>query len=446
MKRSDKLVGKPKAMMMPALAALGLVFALSTPASRAAEPTGSEEGQDRALIALVAAAFPKPTDPSSQRAVESTANAVVDRLETQHVHERERAMILASLVDALDRAENPSAAMALLAPAVAKLGVDFRTSAAEVQIARGTPQGKALGAMLLQSAASDPAVKTRQQALLAEAVRAAPAHRDVLRIARYYCDSDACRSQSPAHKLAEAEPDNAAHWVLLLERSDTQSERDSLLHRAAAAHAFDDQFDAVARLHAEAIRSAGIAWPEALRAAAERVSDEASAETVLNAVPVPGMPIPAYAPLVDACNPAKQTLSKQVRTDCLAIGDLAAYKGGSLIANMVGSVIIRRLLPGTADYARARELRRHYVYASNMRDRRDAAQVRASRDELVASEIATFGEMEAIKRSLDRAGIPRNPPAGWEPEQRETLMTPDERVAYRAGREMLSARLQNGEK
>ena len=84
----------------------------------------------------------------------------------------------------------------------------------------------ALGAMLLQSAASDPAVKTRQQALLAEAVRAAPAHRDVLRIARYYCDSDACRSQSPAHKLAEAEPDNAAHWVLLLERSDTQSEED----------------------------------------------------------------------------------------------------------------------------------------------------------------------------------------------------------------------------
>ena len=158
-------------------------------------------------------------------------------------------------------------------------------------------------------------------------------------------------------------------------------------------------------------------------------------------------PIPSYSPLVDACNPAKADLSAgPLRADCLVTGKLAAYEGGSLIANMIGSVIIRRLLPGTEEYNRARELRPRYVYTYAMREQRTAEQIRASKDELMGREIGLHGEMEAASRTLDRAGIPRDPPPGWEPDDPEALMTADEREVYRAERKVLSARLDRGKR
>jgi len=48
------------------------------------------------------------------------------------------------------------------------------------------------------------------------------------------------------------------------------------------------------------------------------------------------------------------------------------------------------------------------------------------------------GEMEASKRSLDRAGIPRDPPADWEPEDPSRLMTALERGIYQTRRSELA--------
>jgi hypothetical protein len=113
------------------------------------------------------------------------------------------------------------------------------------------------------------------------------------------------------------------------------------------------------------------------------------------------------------------------------VANRAAYEAKGLITKMIGSVIIRLNLPGTPDAERARDLRRHYVYVYDTRDSRTPQQVRESRDELMGRETLAFDELEAAKRTLDRAGLPRDPPADWEPEDPVRLMTGYERDIYR---------------
>ncbi|MGH8028645.1 MAG: hypothetical protein ACREO3_01795 [Arenimonas sp.] len=59
-------------------------------------------------------------------------------------------------------------------------------------------------------------------------------------------------------------------------------------------------------------------------------------------------------------------------------------------------------------------------------------QQRLARDELLAADSIEAGEMEAMKRTLDRAGVPREPPPGWEPTDPTELMTAMQREANRA--------------
>lgn len=97
---------------------------------------------------------------------------------------------------------------------------------------------------------------------------------------------------------------------------------------------------------------------------------------------------------------------------------------------MIGSTVVRNLDPGADEQARARELRRHYVYTMDMLASRTPAQIRASNEALIGRELGQLKEIEAYKRVLDRAGIPRDPPADWEPKNPEQLMTGLERETY----------------
>lgn len=73
-----------------------------------------------------------------------------------------------------------------------------------------------------------------------------------------------------------------------------------------------------------------------------------------------------------------------------------------------------------------------YLYTYSAREARTPEQWRASRDELMGRETLAFDELEAAKRSLDRAGIARDPPADWQPKDPTDLMTGHEREIYRA--------------
>jgi hypothetical protein len=350
-------------------------------------------------------------------------------------HPKQQEDLLMRLIDQLEQSDNPGAAYALLYPLIERLGRGYRRDAAESLIANGDVRGKLLGAMLLLELPEVPDWRARQQALLAEAVEAAPDDIDVLAGASYYCNAapSPCHALNPALRLAQPTPDNAAPWVFALRDGDDDHVTREHLRRAAQATTFDEHFNRVMGLHLEGVTRSGVSIPSLLRSAAERLNPDFPAEEVVAHYQAWAMPILGWGRVLEVCKLDRAAMSDPAyREHCVAFARFSAYDGQSLVSNMVGSALIRRLLPNTEEAHRARELRRHYEYIKDARDeRRSAAQIRASRDELLARDLVLHTEMEAFKRTLDRAGLPRDPPDGWEPADVSRLMTAEERTLYR---------------
>jgi hypothetical protein len=397
----------------------------------------ADEHSDRSrrFADLIAHSFPVPQDEETARAIERSAVRIVSWLERELGERPELQRILVfDLIGSLDRADNPGAAQALMQPVVTQLGRSYLISAAESHIASGTQRGKLLGALLMERAELAPDDRARQQALLAEVVTEAPQDLDTLVAALYYCNHVAsdCAALEPAQRLAQLWPDNAANWIFAMRSEDSTASQDEHIARAAAATVFDDHFNRVMRLNIEAIQSAVVPVPELLFTIARTLTPEASVAETIAHLHAYYLPLPAWQPLAGACRPDRAELRDARRRDhCLAVGRKAAFEGQSLIANMVGSAVVRHMRPGSEEEHRARELRRHYMYVTSARHARSPEQVRASRDGLVVRDMAELTEIEAYKRTLDRTGLPRDPPPDWMPENPEALMTGLEREVFR---------------
>jgi len=399
------------------------------------ESAQQQSTRSERLAVLIAQAFPIPKDNETQSAVEQASTRVVTWLSGSLAGDRmQQQELLLKLVDELDRADNPGAAQSLLQPVVAKLGEEFRLLAAEAQVAKGHARGKMLGALLMESEGMSPETAQRQQALLAEAVLEAPEDIDVLAAAAYYCKGEAspCDQLNPGLRLAMMQPNNAANWVYAMRSGhDAATHREHLL-RAGTATGIDDHFKRVMRLNTEAVASSGIALPPLLVAITAKLSPEVTPMQSIAHFQALAMPIPHWNLAMKDCRPDQaRARLVAVRTYCLSFGRLAAFKGDSLLVNMIGSAVVRHMLPGTDEVAQARELRRHYMYVNSMLASRTPAQIRASRDGLIGQDSAHFTEIEANKRALDRAGIPRDPPDNWKPDRPDALMTAMEREVFR---------------
>jgi hypothetical protein len=387
------------------------------------------------LTALIAQAFPLPKDRPTREAMENAATRVIDWLNSELASQpQQQEDLLMRLLDQLEQSDNPGAAYALLYPMIERLGRTYRRDAAESLIAEGTHRGKLLGAMLLQNSEEVPDWHGRQQALLAELVEAAADDVDVLITALYYCvtEPSPCYAMNPSLRLARLTPENAAPWALALREGDDEKTAHENLLRSAQASTFDDHFRRIMRLHLEGVSRSNVPLPALLRSAAQRLNPDFPVEEVVAHYQAWDMPLPGWRQIFEACKLDRPAISLPPHlSHCLAFARFAAYHGQSLVANMVGSALIRRLLPDSEEAQQARELRRHYEYVLDARDGRTPEQIRASRDELLARDIVTYTEMEAFKRTLDRAGLPRDPPEGWEPEDVSRLMTGEERMLYR---------------
>lgn len=387
------------------------------------------------LTILIAQAFPTPKNSETQSAVEEASARVVAWLDGSLAGDpMQQQELLLKLVDELDRADNPGAAQSLLQPVVAKLGNEFRLQAAEAQIAKGTPRGKVLGAMLMESDAMTPQTQQRQQTLLADAMREAPQDVDVLAAAAYYCkvEQSPCDRLNPGLQLAKLQPDNAANWAYAMRAGHDETTHMEHLRRAGTATRIDDHFKRVMRLNLEAVKTSGVALPPLLIAITHKLSPEVNTSESIAHLQAWAMPVPRWNLAMKDCRPDQpRSRLTLVRDYCLNVGRLAAFEGDSVLTNMIGSTIVRHMRPDDREVSRARELRRRYVYVIAMLVARTPAQIRASREGLVGQDFGQFTEIEAFKRSLDRAGIPRDPPVDWKPEQPEELMTGMEREVYR---------------
>jgi serine/threonine protein kinase len=134
--------------------------------------------------------------------------------------------------------------------------------------------------------------------------------------------------------------------------------------------------------------------------------------------------------LLDACgsSPRKPApvLTLTRREVCKKIGiAMSAPDGRSMLAATTGALIVHRLLPRTEAEEKVRATRRIWIYAV------ESGGIARTRDpdssDLYFRDALDSGELEAVLRSLERSGIPRNPPLDWVPEHPSWLLFADER-------------------
>lgn len=207
----------------------------------------------------------------------------------------------------------------------------------------------------------------------------------------------ACSDSAAAQRLVKQSPQNALHWVLLPGKAAPDAQR---LHQAAQA--------------SQAQPHLGELMQILLHALGDDAATASERGAALDAILVPRL-----SPLLDACKGAQAGQ----RDDCIAIGRLLLHdEHGAILSRMIGSVLLRRLLPGTPEAAQAKEFRRQYVWLSEHVAQQDAAVRPALQRDIVA-----LGEWEAWQRAAERAGAARTPPQGWAPANPQTMLLSEER-------------------
>lgn len=227
-----------------------------------------------------------------------------------------------------------------------------------------------------------------------------------LYVAALVCQLNAaCGDPTAAERLTRHAPDNALHWLL---PPGTAALSDTALQRAA--------------------ESSGAAEPHLsellalLRRTLDGVTNRLTTDD--RDAALAAIPLPRLAPLLEACKAATGAR----RDDCLVLGQrLFADARGSLLTRMVGSVLLRRLVPDSTQAQAATALRRDYVWLGEHA-------VAQRPDDALYADIERYGEWEALLRAADRAGVARTPPPDWTPRDPQQLLLPEQRSVAAPGK------------
>lgn len=195
--------------------------------------------------------------------------------------------------------------------------------------------------------------------------------------------------------LVRTEPQNAINWLLLPDHASPNAEQ---LHAAATAQYADSNLRATLRVVRTALGSSG---------------DNENVTHIAENVP-----LPTFIGFVRVC---KSTATANV-ADCTAVAKkLVDERSGSLLARMIASATIQRMMKGTPADIAATQMRRDYVWLSDQSDKvmPDAARMQEA--------TIRYGEWEAWLRAADAAGVARTPPADWMPRDPQTLLISEER-------------------
>jgi hypothetical protein len=232
-----------------------------------------------------------------------------------------------------------------------------------------------------------------------------------------------CAGADASARLVQQSPGNAVHWLLQPTAVRPDLER---LHTAAEVGVADSHQSALMGIVHRAL--AGQAAPYEPDAGV----DERALALALRSNEVASIPWPAYGPVMDVCsaNAARAAAGQgedALRTDCANLGHaLFSDQGQQVVTRMYGGTLLRRFAPGTQLAAEALAFRRQYLWLDQLRLGGSAA-TRAQFDQ----DATEHGEWEALQRQAERSGSTRNPPADWLPEDRASLLLPEERGSGR---------------
>lgn len=313
------------------------------------------------------------------------------------------------------------------AAAMARLNEDISAALqAHVQVlaARGQTRDRLDIALLLplldHDSAADPSLRRDSLAL----ARDLPDQRALVAwLEAMDCiDSNECDWRAALARLQQAEPDNAAVWLLALEQEATAQSSVStgepqlaLLRRAAQASRYDDHLTDTSRETLRALQP--VRWPpldrdgEAALRDMLRLPDSVPASALgsaLIATYATAMEIPPYSATVGACEPDTILIpGSHWLAPCRTVMSLMA-DGDSLIAQALGTTRMVRLSPDGPEATHWRERLRqsHWLRAQWSRIGSPA----------LSYAIREHGEVPALRAELEQRGLGM-PPPGWLPEQ-----------------------------
>lgn len=217
--------------------------------------------------------------------------------------------------------------------------------------------------------------------------------------------------------LVKLAPDNAVNWLLLPNDAAPDATQ---LHSAAMAAQVNTQ----ARMIVRIVRAALVDQPAPASSAG---IDAGQLALMLRRHAVDHVMLPVFRPVVVMC----KSPAEQIRTDCLALGrKLEADQSGSILARMIGSAMVRRLVKGTSEEADAKQLRREYAWMSEQEEwlGSDEEADSSAHEEQLQIDCVDVGEWSAWQRAMERAGKSATPPVDWLPRNPQFLLLSEERT------------------
>ncbi|MFD0724480.1 hypothetical protein [Lysobacter brunescens] len=242
---------------------------------------------------------------------------------------------------------------------------------------------------------------------LDEAERMAPEDVTALVLSMGMIERDQARRAALIARWRRLEPDNLAP---ILHADQPES---ALFEAAAAADVFDDHYDDAMRAGIDILSRTSSPALSRLRSAAKDIGPEGH-----DAVMVIGFHAASVMPAFQRVStPCRAEGIDEVRLrQCDRIARTLMQHGGSMIAERIGTAMLRRLPTSSAsDRAAADAMDREsdwLVYRSGELSQRDLrAYMARFVDELRA--FPQIGERELMRKLLQASGVPTAPPPGW---------------------------------
>lgn len=331
-----------------------------------------------------------------------------------------------------DQSGDSSDLSELLTAVVTNLGSDYRHRVIKVLEAGTDKYRHVYSAMLAWNDMEGSNSSTRFDALMQAAIKERPNDPFVRQVAFIFCpyaDEVRCNHQEASETLVRIEPDNMYNWLLLQMWSTDASRKRAVLHEAAKRTRFDDYLVREQDAYSRAIDAAAIPAPPLLARPIRLWSPNERPETTIAVIEGGKAPITRWAPLVHYCLPTNlDALDPQVHADCLAIGTrMARSTNGALITRMIGVAIVRPLAPGTPLAEEMKQLRRRYQYLQEMDSKLTRRQQLSYPATRYLHDMNTIGELDAYQHRIEYFGMPGLPPADWQPEDLNSLLSSRER-------------------
>jgi len=132
--------------------------------------------------------------------------------------------------------------------------------------------------------------------------------------------------------------------------------------------------------------------------------------------------LPQFAKVMRMCMAG---VAEPRRGDCLALGRrFEDDHSGSILARMIGSSMVRRIVKGTPEEAVAKGQRRDYVWMSDQLEK-----LPVEGQDRIQRETVALGEWVAWQRACERVSGRSLPRADWAPKDPTLLLLSEERAA-----------------